>query len=770
MANLPNANQFVGSMVTESQFKLAFTSLLNFLNELSGGFEASKGGVYGYATVSLFEADKMNVPKNSSVRIATGSEAGLYTWNGAVLTKVQDFTLTDAKTYTDLQLSKFLTVNTTNPACLYEICDNNGNVLLSIDLNGRLDFDASIILSEYTKFTELSAYLKRNDAEYLAVVALLKSFSVNTSNPARLLEISDVKGNVLFSIDNYGRADFDASLILNEYAKTSAFNEYVRKDNTDYLKLLDLFKNISINTANPARLFEICDNKGNVLFSIDNTGRIFGDFAVWETAVKDALSDVFTTKVIPRDDTHQIVDKNGNVLARVDRNGAWWFPEVNADSLTAIKLNSKLSSETGLTVPSVPNSRLVTLPPLNYMRLNLAMKAMPTDLTGEISTSGTCTFSDATTSVIYLQANVELSIQGQGSAFDKKKNFTLDVLNSEGKSLAIKFGDMIAADSFHLKGFYRDPSHFRDQGGYRFWKSMIETLDYPYCKVNNDTYLANIARVEDAEFTADAKYYPHGFPVEIYMGDAFYGLYTLRLKKTRQNYAMNNADLKHIFLDSATYSAYLKEPFDPTDWEIKSPKMKNYVDQGPIPPAFENNVLASINRLFDFTSNLSTNFANHADVINLPHWLVFYINCELIGDWDHNGNNYNIMTWDNTHWTIIPYDLDWTLNWYKGNGAVQSGFILGGGDIWLTFRTVYKNELKQMWTKLRNSNVITTEKLVKQYRDVAKFIPRAVYTADKNRWGVSPYFSETDYPTLEQAYAYINARIAYLDSQWLITS
>lgn len=98
------------------------------------------------------------------------------------------------------------------------------------------------------------------------------------------------------------------------------------------------------------------------------------------------------------------------------------------------------------------------------MRLNLAMKAMPTDLTGEISTSGTCTFSDATTSVIYLQANVELSIQGQGSVYDKKKNYTLDLLNSEGKSLAVKFGDMIAADSFHLKGFYRDPSHFRDQG------------------------------------------------------------------------------------------------------------------------------------------------------------------------------------------------------------------------------------------------------------------------------------------------------------------
>ncbi|MFY2514033.1 hypothetical protein ACNJ69_18500, partial [Acinetobacter soli] len=171
---LPNIYEFIGTNVTEGGFKAAFSIMHDFLKDLSIKVESSKDGIRGYATMALFEADKVNVPKNSSVRIATGSEAGLYTWNVTVLTKVQDSTLSDAKSYTDLQLSKFLTVNTSNPARLYEICDNKGNVLLSIDLNGRLDFDASIILSEYTKFTELSAYLKRNDAEYLAVVALLK--------------------------------------------------------------------------------------------------------------------------------------------------------------------------------------------------------------------------------------------------------------------------------------------------------------------------------------------------------------------------------------------------------------------------------------------------------------------------------------------------------------------------------------------------------------------------------------------------------------------
>ncbi|MDR8236563.1 spore coat protein CotH, partial [Acinetobacter baumannii] len=77
----------------------------------------------------------------------------------------------------------------------------------------------------------------------------------------------------------------------------------------------------------------------------------------------------------------------------------------------------------------------------------------------------------------------------------------------------------------------------------------------------------------------------------------------LRLKKTRQNYALNNADLNHIFLDSATYDAHLSQSFDPHDWEIKSPKMSGYEDQGPVPSKFAA-VQTSIERLFNFTKDL----------------------------------------------------------------------------------------------------------------------------------------------------------------------
>ncbi|KRJ51483.1 hypothetical protein APC88_05960, partial [Acinetobacter pittii] len=78
------------------------------------------------------------------------------------------------------------------------------------------------------------------------------------------------------------------------------------------------------------------------------------------------------------------------------------------------------------------------------------------------------------------------------------------------------------------------------------------------------------------------------------------------------------------------------------------------------------------------------------------------------------------------------------------------------------------NEIKAMWTKFRNEKSLTIEKVVNTYRTVAKDIPREVYVADKAKWGLATDFTGNDYPNIEQIYRYIAARIAYLDSQWLV--
>lgn len=531
-----------------------------------------------------------------------------------------------------------------------------------------------------------------------------------------------------------------------------------------------LDEKLKIVTNDPEYIFSIVDSNSTLLLGITHSGVIEGTFNISFTDLENAPENThrLTTREDIENSLYEIVDEQGNILASIDSDGALNVSSIRTGSIEVNGANTQADSATEAETQSVTTDKAVYISEQNYLRLDLDFLNLPTDASdARTPTSGTCKISDASKSHVYVIAKAEMAVQGQGSASDRKKNFTIDFFNANDDDLDIKFGDTIAASSYHLKGFWRDPSHMRDQGGYRCWKELVQKLDYPYSKINNIVYSADPARPTDADFTADAKYYPHGFPVEVYWNGVFYGLYTLRLKKTRTNYALNNANLNHIFLDSGTYTALLKEPFDATDWEIKSPKMSGYKDLGLIPSAFNDTVKASCTRLFEFTSTLSTSYVNHADYIVLPHWVLWYLMCELTGDWDHSGNNYNIITWNNRQWSLIPYDLDWTLNWSGGAGAPQSNNLLSA-DIWATFRTVFEPQIKAMWTKYRKNGDITVENVVKHYRGAVKNVPRKIFKADKEKWGGYPSFSEQNYPNLEQAYVWFQARIAYLDSKYLM--
>ena len=526
---------------------------------------------------------------------------------------------------------------------------------------------------------------------------------------------------------------------------------------------------IKIILDDPEYILCISDTDSNLLFAITRQGEVIGDFKILLENISD-LSTVLTRKDNFEGELYEIVDSQGNILAQVEPDGTWVLPAIRTTTLdsteiTGVDLNLGEVSEVGIT-----KEKFIRIPEQNYLRLDLDFVALPTDTSpARRPQTGTCTISDSSKSVVYAKTNADMKVQGNASAGDIKKNYTIDFYNINGDELDLKFGDSIASDSYHLKGFHRDPSHMRDQGGYRCWKELIQKLDYPYSKINNIVYSASPSRPTNAEFTADAKYYPHGFPVEVYHNGEFYGLHTLRFKKSRNNYALDNSNTDHIFIDSGTKNALLREPFDVTDWEFKSPKMKGYDDLGPIPPAFTETVGASCTRLFEFTSTLSTSYPNHADYIVLPHWILHYLVCELIGHWDQNGNNYNIITWNSQQWSIIPYDLDWTLNWHTNEdaGNTKSGNLLSV-DIWPTFRTVYTPEIKALWTKYRKNGDITVEKMAKHYRNAVSDIPREIYKADKDKWGSFRTFENVNYPDLEQVYRWFEARIAYLDSQYLI--
>ncbi|HFF2859819.1 TPA: CotH kinase family protein [Acinetobacter baumannii] len=722
---LPNILEFIGNSVTQAGFKTALEKLLIYLN----------------------------------VEGATKAEL-----NAAVTPKAD-------KTYVDNALSEFQVGATKFYATLAEANADIANIMPKLttdtvkDLvnigevaNGGTWYKASSSATSLTK----SPYDSLKQSKDYTDQLFKKYFNVVTTDPEFLLVITDNAGNRLLAIDRSGYTHLN---LTQEYTDT------VKPSDTTYQSLVSLLSLLGNVTTDPENLFVVSDASKNTLLKIGRDGMISGNFNI-------GYSDLLNTPQAPLqlglEDSSgvsnpylfKISDYSGNILFAIFKDGTVDIPYLSSSNLQVDTINSVLSILEQNTTAKLTTKTKVNVTHQGYMRLKVEALNFPTDTTGQVGTKGTVLFCNPTETEQYLKCNVEMFVQGASSANDFKKGYTFDLYNSNGEELGVKFGDMISSSSFHLKAFYRDPTHTRDQAGYRFWKSLVETLDYPYCKINNSIYAQSTTRSDKAEFTFDAKYYPHGFPVEIYLNDTFHGLYTLRLKKTRENYALNNADLNHIFLDNAEYRARLNASFNYTQWEIKSPKMKGYSDQGPIPSAFPT-VQAAIDSLFNFTKGLSANYANHATVLNLPHWVLFYILAELTGHWDIDGNNYNLFTWDGVHWSILPYDMDLTLNWYRNSGATQNGFLINV-DIWQTFRTVYSNEIKAMWTKFRNEKSLTIEKVVNTYRTVAKDIPREVYVADKAKWGLATDFTGNDYPNIEQIYRYIAARIAYLDSQWLV--
>lgn len=98
---VPSDYDFIGNTITESQFKNALTVLLNHIRQMSLDLTEIQGGNYSYVTMALFDADKLNVSNNSTVRIAQGDDAGLYVWDGVSLHIADGDTLNISQNYAD---------------------------------------------------------------------------------------------------------------------------------------------------------------------------------------------------------------------------------------------------------------------------------------------------------------------------------------------------------------------------------------------------------------------------------------------------------------------------------------------------------------------------------------------------------------------------------------------------------------------------------------------------------------------------------------------
>ena len=164
----------------------------------------------------------------------------------------------------------------------------------------------------------------------------------------------------------------------------------------------------------------------------------------------------------------------------------------------------------------------------------------------------------------YFKKEIIFNAQGRSSMGHPKKNGAADFCNNNGwdddDTFKIKFGDWVAQDSFHFKGYWTDFFRGINAIAYDFanmlWENRGLKSDRPWKKALID--FDSIGRdyrdtwnKDDITLQMDngARCIPDGFPAVFYLNGEFYGVYSWQLKKHRDNYHMKKDNPKHIHLD-----------------------------------------------------------------------------------------------------------------------------------------------------------------------------------------------------------------------------
>ena len=179
-----------------------------------------------------------------------------------------------------------------------------------------------------------------------------------------------------------------------------------------------------------------------------------------------------------------------------------------------------------------------------------------------------------------------MSAQGSSSMGYTKKNIAFDFFDSEagGDAFAIKFGDWVPQDSFHLKAYMVDFFKGLSVVSYKLAEQVAKTRPYLedtiwkrglYKDMTFTPSIYTTEQIDDMNLRLDngAKCQPAGFPVIVYQNGVFHGVFAWMIKKHRDNYLMNKSNPNHIHLDGQYYTHKLfNGDLDWSTFEVRNPK------------------------------------------------------------------------------------------------------------------------------------------------------------------------------------------------------
>lgn len=379
----------------------------------------------------------------------------------------------------------------------------------------------------------------------------------------------------------------------------------------------------------------------------------------------------------------------------------------------------------------------------------------------------------------YFQKYIEMDIHGRTSAAFKKKNYTFDFYNDEEMtdSFIVKFGNWVAFDSYYFQGWYTDSFRGIDIIAYKLYQKIIGTRGCMKDKPYKYTILSNISSEGsdnnetniDINLGKNALCTPMGFPVIMYHNDEFWGIYTVMLKKNRNNFLMDKKDYTSIMLDLDQINVVVGDlKWD--SFEIRNPKTLICMDgskyNGDSPKELideTSDVYDASNKDMKNTIKTKTALKNlcqayndiqkaieakkgNEEIRNLieQHYNVDYIIdyilfSNIIENADGWGGNWQWSTWDGVKWNPNPYDLNATfgLDPYGLLGNSPSTTIRNASITSIVYQ-YYLNEITARYSELRKEGVVSLEYISNLFDEWIKRIGTENYSKEFKKWNTTP--------------------------------
>ena len=559
----------------------------------------------------------------------------------------------------------------------------------------------------------------------------------------------DAANHVLLGIRKDGQ-------IIGEIHAVNALKQVISQLQSDFTSLqkdVKDFLNIFSLQDNEEYLAVEQDAEGKVLSATNPDGSHYIHNAKSET-----IPEEFSHIEDPEGRTEITTDAEDRVLAYRDSEGKKHEHSMETKNLEVSNLNLKGNSVNNIQDALKANGFDVKVP-IDWSDKSFVQIPEPlcayANIIGDFPTTkgkitkGIIQFNDMQGN--YFEKYIEMDIHGRTSAAFKKKNYTFDFFNDKeySDSAKLRFGDWVSMDSFYFQGWYSDAFRGIDIIGYQLYQEIIKTRgflkDKPYKKVIYKDAVSSATENSNTEqnLSKNALCTPLGFPVILYHEGKFFGVYTVMLKKNRENFLMDKKDYKAVMLDldSGSIVSGVK------DWgsfEIRNPKTLICVDgskyDGDNPKELidedsenysstnvdmvntaktKKAILGLANAFTEVQTAISENktteeikgiIESHYDIDYLIDYLIF---SNVVYNVDGWGGNWQWTTWDGVKWNPNPYDLNATFG-LDPYGILASEALTSilSSSIATVVLKYYLEEIKTRFKYLRNNNIITVENII----------------------------------------------------------